>query len=349
MIEFPLLASLLEGYDTSKKNREHYDDFAEWKKAAIQAGCAIVNVDNRHRKAEGHDGLTGEFDVLGEEGWLVDKWSKASVKESVGVPNPTPATKRNKKMADAVVAGYRKHIKTSGFNQSYAKKHRKEMNESKNELVCAIRDNWILWPVSKIVKELKLAMKSGKWASLKSLTDDELEDRVDSAKDDARNQYEGLNEGMYVVKSKDGVEKRFKDADSIDAKAWKEKTAKKASVKLAAYSDAYWKKKELDADGANSSDFTTPWKKIGEQGDDTDQIEKLVKDQHGGGKTDWTFGKSDEMKRDGTSCATRIVRIMFEYGPDDDMGVDEPTSDTQSIVVARNPKKPNQLDFIKYA
>ena len=55
------------------------------------------------------------------------------------------------------------------------------------------------------------------------------------------------------------------------------------------------------------------------------------------------------MKRDGTSCATRIVRIMFEYGPDDDMGVDEPTSDTQSIVVARNPKKPNQLDFIKYA
>ena len=284
MIEFPLLASLLEGYDTSKKNREHYDDFAEWKKAAIQAGCAIVNVDNRHRKAEGHDGLTGEFDVLGEEGWLVDKWSKASVKESVGVPNPTPATKRNKKMADAVVAGYRKHIKTSGFNQTYAKKHRKEMNE-----------------------------------------------------------------GMYVVKSKDGIEKRFKDADSVDAKAWKEKTAKKTNVKLAVYSDAYWEKKELDADGADNRDFTTPWTKIGEQGDDSDQIERIVKDHHGAGKTDWTFGKSNEMKRDGTSCATRVVRIMFEYGPDDDMGVDEPTSDTQSIVVARNPKKPNQLDFINYA
>lgn len=154
-----------------------------------------------------------------------------------------------------------------------------------------------------------------------------------------------MNEGMFVVKSKDGVEKRFKDTDSAEAKAWKEQTAKKTNVKLAVYSDAYWEKKEDDSD---DRDFMTPWTKIGERGDDSDQIERLVKDQHGAGQTDWTLGKVGEMKREGTSCATRVVRIMFEYGPDDDMGVDEPTSDTQSILVARNPKKPKQLDFVNY-
>ena len=166
MMQFPILASLLEGYDTCK----------------------------------------------------------ASVKESVNVPNPTPATKKNKKMADAVFARYRNHIKTSGFNQSYAKKHRKEMNE-----------------------------------------------------------------GMHVVKSKDGIEKRFKDVNSVEAKSWKENTAKKMSVKLAVYSDSYWEKKESNSDDSN---FLTPWEKIGQQGDDSDQIERLVKDQHSAGKIDWTLGKT---------------------------------------------------------
>lgn len=151
-----------------------------------------------------------------------------------------------------------------------------------------------------------------------------------------------LFEGMYVVKSKDGVEKRFKDADSAEAKAWKEKTAK--NIKPAVYSDAYWEKKEEESD---DYDFVTPWKKIGNLNSDSDQIERLVRDQYVG-KTDWTLGRADEMKRDGTSCATRVVRVMFEYGPDDDMGVDEPVSDVQSILVARDPKKPKQIDFVKY-
>lgn len=36
-----------------------------------------------------------------------------------------------------------------------------------------------------------------------------------------------LTEGAFVVKSKDGVEKRFKNPDSPEAKAWKEKTVGK--------------------------------------------------------------------------------------------------------------------------
>lgn len=42
-----------------------------------------------------------------------------------------------------------------------------------------------------------------------------------------------LNEGMYVVKNRDGVEKRFKSADSADAKAWKDSSsAKPTKVKV---------------------------------------------------------------------------------------------------------------------
>jgi len=291
----------------------------------------------------------------------------------------------------------------------------KKMNESKDPLVSAIRDNWMSWPVSKIVKFLKERIKAGdkQWAYLKSASDIELEDRVDDAKDEAKNQYgeslneafaiklangdwyseqaptlgprpegnlkvvtfktmdavdiflngkhgrkfddcevkrapknlyvtkKSVNEGMYVVKSKDGVEKRFRDADSAEAKAWKEKTAK--NIKLAVYSNAYWEKKEEDSD---DYDFVTPWKKIGDA--EVDAIEAIVRDQHGAGQTDWTFGKAGEMDREGTSCATRVIRVQFEYGPDDDMGVDEPVSDTQAILVGRNPKKPKQIDFIKY-
>lgn len=286
---FTRIIELLEGYDRSKRNQEHYDDFAEWKAAAISAGCAVVKKDKGY-KAEGYEGEAGEFGTVDDgEGWLVAKWYKKDVTEAkkvvadpgpVGVLNPSPQAKKNRKMAQVVVDGYTKHIKTSGLNQSYAGKHRKEMNE-----------------------------------------------------------------GMFVVKSKDGIEKRFRDADSDEARAWKEKTAK--NIKLAVYSDAYWESKD---DGER----LMPWDTIATAWDDsgtsssTGQIERLVKDQHGAGKTDWTLGKSGEEKRDGTTCATRQVRIMFEYGPDDDMGVDELTSDTQVILIARNPKKPSQIDFVKY-
>ncbi len=288
---FPVIKSLLEGYDRSKRNQEHYDDLDEWKKAARQAGCDVRKKDAGW-VAEGHEGEAGEFGTVDEgEGWLVAKWYKKPVDEAkkadpgpVGVPNLTPAAKKNRKMAQHVVKAYKAHVMTSGHNKSYAKNHRAEMKKA-------------------------------------------------------------LDEGMFVVKSADGVEKRFRDADSVEARAWKSSTAKKSNVKLAVYSDAYWEKK---ADDSEDMDYLTPWTKIGTTNDDNDAIERIVKDQHGAGTTDWTFGKAGEEKREGTSCATRVIRVMFEYGPEDDMGVDEPTSDVQSILVARNPKKPKQIDFVKY-
>lgn len=217
------------------------------------------------------------------------------------------------------------------------------------ELTSAIRDNWMTWSVSKIVAHLKLQMKSGQWPELKGKSDDEIHDYVDNAKDNARNQYEGLNEGRYVIKNQDGKEKRFKDHTSPEAVAWKASSSpKKSTVKLAVYSDAYWAKKEDDAHDKDDYDFVTPWKPIKNDYAATDKINSVVEGQFNTDKIDWTLGRASEIKREGTTCAAIVVRVMYEYGPEDDMGVDEPVQDAQNILIARNPKKPTQIDFVQF-
>lgn len=60
-------------YNTSPKNREHYDDLADWKKAVHQAGGDFRKKDDGSFEAHAHDGFCGEF--KGKAGWLVDKWT----------------------------------------------------------------------------------------------------------------------------------------------------------------------------------------------------------------------------------------------------------------------------------
>ena len=148
-----------------------------------------------------------------------------------------------------------------------------------------------------------------------------------------------------VIKNKDGKEKRFPSGkeNSPEAIAWKNSSSKKSTVKLAAYSDAYWEKKEMESDDPS---FKAPWDPIGP--DDTDEIAKIVKDHFSMETVDWEMLKKGETKRDGTSCATRVIRVMYEIGPEDDMGVDHRVQDAQNIIVARNPKKPKQIDFLAY-
>lgn len=198
----------------------------------------------------------------------------------VGVPNPSPEAKKDRKMAQAVVAGYTKHIKTSGLNQSYAKKHREKMNE-----------------------------------------------------------------GMWVVKSKDGIEKRFKDADSSEAKAWKTSEQKKPSkVKLAAGSQAYWETKD---DG----DRIVPWTKISTE-EISDQFDGIARQQGMGRIEDWTAQGKSEMKVDDVDTATIKVRMMFSFGKEDDLGLDvkgdERVSDSQNIRLRRDTKDPKKLVFAGY-
>lgn len=224
------------------------------------------------------------------------------------------------------------------------------LNESE-DLAGAIAMNWMSWSSAKIVAELKKLIKLGKWTALNGKSDEELEDLVDDAKSKARNQLgeARAGKGMWVIKNKDGVEKRFKDDESPEAVAWKQSSsAKKSSVKLDVYSDAYWAKKEDAARDKDDYDFVTPWKPIKGDFAATDKINAVVEEQFNTDKIDWTLGRESEIKREGTTCAAIVVRVMYEYGPEDDMGVKEPVQDAQNILIARNPKKPAQLDFVRY-
>lgn len=151
-----------------------------------------------------------------------------------------------------------------------------------------------------------------------------------------------LSEGVFVVKNRDGVEKRFKNADSPEAKAWKD-SEKPAKAKVAKYSNDWW---HDQLDKADDHNFVVPWDKLADR--DSDAIDKVVNDQFNVDKIDWTLLKAGDIVRDGTNCATRVVRVSYEYGPGDDMGVDEPTSDSQLILVARNPKSPERIDFVRF-
>lgn len=151
------------------------------------------------------------------------------------------------------------------------------------------------------------------------------------------------SKGWWVLKNKDGKEKRFKNDQSPEAIAWKNSsTPKKTTVKLAAYSQAYWEKKEME--GAER----LPWTKFRDDDLAYDEIEKIVKDHFGNIKYDWTFEQSGEKVRDGVHCAAQVIRVMFEVGPEDDMGLDHHVQDAQNIIVARNPKNPRKIDFLTY-
>jgi hypothetical protein len=153
--------------------------------------------------------------------------------------------------------------------------------------------------------------------------------------------FESLDEGMYVVKNKDGVEKRFKDHESPEAKAWK--TSSK-TAKFAVYSDAYWEnKKDTSKYG---DDVVTPWAKIDE---DDPAIARIVKQQFGKNADDWHLSKQTSTKIDGTTCTVASLRVSLQYTKDDDLGLDGDVEDSQVIKIARDPKSPKTVKFHGYA
>lgn len=166
---------------------------------------------------------------------------------------------------------------------------------------------------------------------------------------------EGLmTEGAYVVKSKDGVEKRFKSADSAEAKAWAASTQKKpAKVKAEKYSQAWWDDKYLD----NKSGYMAgthsvfPSTKIDEL-EVGDQFDKIAKQEGLGRVEDWTVGGRGTSEVDGVRVATISIRMMFSFGKEDDLGLDvegdERVSDTQYITLRRDTKNPKKLVFAGY-
>jgi hypothetical protein len=224
------------------------------------------------------------------------------------------------------------------------------------ELADAVKLNWLSWPVSKIVALVKKQIGTGKWPELKGKSDDELHDYVDNAKDDARNQVDEAvaGKGHWVIKNKDGVEKRFKDDESPAAKAWKDSAAKKRApaVKAEKYSQEWWEAKEDKAE--RYGDVLTPWSRIelGVGGGDlsNDEVEAVGKDQGFGTIDDFHKLGTGETKVDGVHCATIRIRVVAVYTKEDDLGIegDEPVSDSYNVMLRRDTQNPKKFVFMRY-
>ena len=67
-----------------------------------------------------------------------------------------------------------------------------------------------------------------------------------------------LLEGMWIVKNRDGKEKRFKDDNSPEARAWAASSSPVKKRKAAKYSDDWWHD-NLDHDGPPPWDKFVSW------------------------------------------------------------------------------------------
>lgn len=151
-------------------------------------------------------------------------------------------------------------------------------------------------------------------------------------------------EGAFVVKNKDGVEKRFKNADSAAAKAWKE-TSKPKKEKLEKYSAEWWMDKHFDGE-------LTPGTPIkldsGDESFTSDKFDAMAKDMGFGEIEDYTAQGGGLISVHGVPTATLKIRLLISYSPEDDLGLDEPTTDSQNILIRRDTKNPKKFVFVKY-
>lgn len=158
-----------------------------------------------------------------------------------------------------------------------------------------------------------------------------------------------LSEGSYLIKNKDGKQKRFKDDKSKEALAWKETTSPKVT-KPEQYSQAWWDAKhDKDFVAINyDSDKIYPWSKIDKNDIDDDLVQKLIKSSNTishENVTDWHFGRQEEVTRNGVECAAISVNVSLLFTKDDDLGTDADVEEMDSIVIARNPKNPKKLEL----
>lgn len=148
-----------------------------------------------------------------------------------------------------------------------------------------------------------------------------------------------ISEGVYVVKNKSGDEKRFKDANSDEAKAWKSSESK--SKNLEKYTQEWWKVKER-----RDYDAIVPWSPITES-DVYPQLKKFVKDTWGATQYDLSsmMGATSEKLVDGVKCTTRYIRVMVMHEVDHDAGLENDVEESYRIQVWRDPKNPKKLNF----
>jgi hypothetical protein len=116
-----------------------------------------------------------------------------------------------------------------------------------------------------------------------------------------------LDEGTWVVKNKDGKEKRFKDTDSPEALAWKNSSAapKKKAEK---YSDEWWEAQRA----TGKHDGKMPYTAIDQAELEFGVLADLVNPK-GYEINDFYITSKGDMMIDGTTVAVATVRMTYEY------------------------------------
>lgn len=179
-----------------------------------------------------------------------------------------------------------------------------------------------------------------------------------------------LTEGAFVIKSKDGVEKRFK-SEGPESKAWANSTVKKPTdktVKFEKYGKAYWEKEDEKAWGRHDDNFVLPWDPIYENDLNNLSLAKAFDDAGFNEINDFTtIGKSfhtaDKDHHDMPVSAQKIrVQVVHDlkadFGYDDETiakttgrtGADQDGKvlDSQGIVIKRDTKNPKKFVFSTY-
>ena len=147
-----------------------------------------------------------------------------------------------------------------------------------------------------------------------------------------------LVEGAFVVKNKDGKEKRFKDVNSADARAWKDSSAKKVvTKKVVKYSQEWWEDQDADL---------RPDDKISM--DDDGQVDRILRAEMHRAADDWTFGKHYTKNVNGVVVAGRVVRAGWMITKDDDLGVEDQVEHYENFGIVRDVKNPKKFVFDGY-
>lgn len=155
-----------------------------------------------------------------------------------------------------------------------------------------------------------------------------------------------LVEGSWVVKNKDGQEKRFKDVNSPEAKAWATSSSKKPE-KLEKFSDAWWDEQHFS--GKHTGPLPDDKIVAGPEGIMSEDIEKM--DAAGIDKVeDFTISRRGTMMVGKTTCATADLRVLVSYDAKE-MGVEhdqERIEDAVNIKVRRDEKDPKKFIFVSF-
>lgn len=150
-----------------------------------------------------------------------------------------------------------------------------------------------------------------------------------------------LSEGMWVIKNKDGAEKRFKDKDSQAAKDWKESSTKKKAADFPKYSAEWWR-------AARDKDILrlVPWTPIEtghRRGDlDYDDVKKAVRETFGRVVFDFTDSahKQGKIEKDGVQCATLTVPVRVQHKIDG-----SEVEEQHKFMFVRDPKNPSKFTY----